>query len=642
MTNHDGNTVEEWTSKDVSAIFFMTKPSLPVHVYCLTQQPDLYLHELTKLGESGLASSTLSTPTKARVMAALQITNQNTTIIESFWKWANVSVVDLVKACQILDRPRLMRQLETRIASIEAAHPHVVSDQEDLCQDNDAEHATGNRRIHKQQSKHNRSHPIDKSERPHKRTRTRQVDAYRKELDNQRQLLVQDDHPQNIHNNKILYKAAHASSAVRELIGSASLTGALSKKIRRWARSTLTKDFLEFILLTGSFDVWKQLADYVHFRPNDFALDYFLKAVHGGELPEGSFVRGASALMATTSPEAMEEAFSKLAASHGPQLFRSYNFLRTQPRLLRNTTIAKKLAEKIPLSTAVWYMEELAQCSKKQVPSIVARRLREENWMEELAAAGDNKVQSFGKIVERVLTFQSAGWHEAANELLPAAETSLGALKEKWATGSFGMGFTLCIGDMSYSMTAAIQAATILSAMVSSCFEGELCFFDHVYHKSPIPKPSSAEDVLTICRKIRATGGTSLAAGLWPYFENKVKIDRIVMVTDEEENTPCQGFMFAPLLKKYKEEVYADVQLIVICVGKGDSSFRKSLERNWIEYKLMEIDEHRPDLSKFDSMLGQIAILASQMTLCKQKLSSDQQEGIAKNEEQPNNDFVLV
>ena len=638
MTNHDGNTVEEWTSKDVSAIFFMTKPSLPVHVYCLTQQPDLYLHELTKLGDSGLASSSLSTPTKARVMAALQITNQNTTIIESFWKWANVSVLDLVKACQILDRPRLMRQLETRIACIEAAHPHVVEDQEG----NDVQeqqHETDNRRIHKRRCRphnhrsKNNSNPADKeSERPHKRTRTRQVDVYRKELENQRQLLIQDDHPQNIHNNK-LYKAAHASSAVRELIGSASLTGALSKKIRRWARSTLTKDFLEFILLTGSWDVWKQLADYVHFRPNDFALDYFLKAVHGGELPEGSFVRGASALMATTSPEAMEEAFSKLAASHGPQLFRSYNFLRTQPRLLRNTTIANKLAEKIPLSTAVWYMEELAQSSKKQVPSIVARRLREERLMEELAAAGEKKVQSFGKIVERVLTFQAAGWHEAANELLPAAETSLGALKKKWATGSSGMGFTLCIGDMSYSMTAAIQTATILSAMVSSCFEGELCFFDHVYHKSPIPKPRSAEDVLTICRKIRATGGTSLAAGLWPYFENKMKIDRIVMVTDEEENTPCHGFMFAPLLKKYKEEVYADVQLIVICVGKGDSGFRKSLERNWIEYKLMEIDEHRPDLSKFDAMLGQIAILSTGIRPGEQKLFD---------EELPKDDFVLI
>jgi len=161
-------------------------------------------------------------------------------------------------------------------------------------------------------------------------------------------------------------------------------------------------------------------------------------------------------------------------------------------------------------------------------------------------------------------------------------------------------------------MTSAIQAATILAAMITTCFQGELCFFDHQHQTSPRPRPSTVSDVLQICQQIRASGGTSLAAALYPYYQSKTKIDRLVLVSDEEENSPSHGFMFAKLLRMYKDEVYDGVELIVICVNKGDEEFRRSLKRHGIECRQrLEIDGQRPDLSKFDSMLSQIALLSS-------------------------------
>lgn len=55
-----------------------------------------------------------------------------------------------------------------------------------------------------------------------------------------------------------------------------------------------------------------------------------------------------------------------------------------------------------------------------------------------------------------------------------------------------------------------------------------------------------------------------------PYYDQKSVFRRIVLVTDEEENTACRGTMFAPLLRKYRDEVSPEVELLVVGVGPGD------------------------------------------------------------------------
>jgi hypothetical protein len=83
------------------------------------------------------------------------------------------------------------------------------------------------------------------------------------------------------------------------------------------------------------------------------------------------------------------------------------------------------------------------------------------------------------------------------------------------------------------------------------------------------------------------------------------------MVTDEMENTRKNGFMFAPLLAQYMENVNPDVCLVIVCVGNGCPQFRKSLAFHGINYKVVQVDGARPDHAKFDALLGQLALLST-------------------------------
>jgi hypothetical protein len=87
-------------------------------------------------------------------------------------------------------------------------------------------------------------------------------------------------------------------------------------------------------------------------------------------------------------------------------------------------------------------------------------------------------------------------------------------------------------------------------------------------------------------------------------------MDMFVMVTDEEENTPKNGYNFASLLAAYKKKVNPDVSLVIVCVGQGDNRFRQDLANNGIDYKLVQVDGARPDHAKFDALLGQLALLS--------------------------------
>ena len=583
------DTEKSTMTKSLHGYFFMAKPCLHVHLHLFVTRQREYLETLKTICDTGVGAN-LSQPTKAHVLAVLHMTGQYK-IVDEFLK--HCDVVEITKAAQILDRPRRIKQLECRIANIEQAHPHLKEETQQL-EKSSPPKMIQSTKGYKTRGRAKRS-MMETKEPLETKKRKRQIDFYRSELKKQLILI------KGTHSSRLPCAEAHSNTAVCEIVASASLSGAFARKVRRFAH-VIKADFLEFILMSGSMEYWKTLADLVHFRPTDFALPYFLSAVHGGELPEGSFVEGMMMLCDAPDEELFDQ-FQALEKSHPQQLFQAFNYLRTQPRYLRSSKIAEIMATNIPVTTAISYLEELAQSSSK-VPGIVSRRLRQESWM----AESSKVTESFGKLLERILTFRSFRW-EVADDLMSAAERRLNALKETWADED-DHGLTVIFGDKSYSMESAIRAATIMAAMISTCFRGELSFFDHLFRRSPHTKPCTVKHVLDICQQIRASGATSLAAALWPFYDLKKKIDRIILVTDEQENTPCNGYMFAPLLRLYKDTVNKDVELVVICIDKGDNAFRISLDRNSIDCRRIEIDGIRPDLSKFDSMLSQIALLS--------------------------------
>lgn len=226
---------------------------------------------------------------------------------------------------------------------------------------------------------------------------------------------------------------------------------------------------------------------------------------------------------------------------------------------------------------------------------------------------------TYGKLVERILTFRRMGV-SFAPDLVPLADARLEDLKSFW-TGQQqleeeGSAKRMAVfGDASASMQTAIEAASIFASMVSVCFDAELSFFGADLVPSPHEKPQNVHEALEVSTKVRAAGGTSLAAALWPYYANRKKMDMFIMVTDEGENTKKEGYMFAPLLKKYRDEINPDVKLVVVRVGRGCIHFQNSLKVNEIAHKTVIVDGERPDHAKFDALLGQLALMASRKVI---------------------------
>ena len=627
----------------VASCFLASHPCQKLHVHLLVTEPQAYLEALETLTGKNILS-TLSQASKARILVALHATKQHAAL-DAFLPQCDV--IEVTKACEILDRPRLMRQIQAKIAKIESSHAHILeAKQEQECKQAD-NRRTGTR--------------VNTEEKPRRR-RKRKYDILQRRL---KELIAAQE--EENHTTETCHEA-HENTAVRELLDSASVSGALARKIRRWAQSKFSADLLEFIVMSGAMTVWTKLADLVHFNPKDFALPYFLTVAHGSPTPEGTFVHGMRQLMVAPQKD-LAESFAKLAAEHD-QMYKSYTFLRTVPRFLQEKAITALLAQHIPLGTAIWYLEELCgtagptfdsdipmpdnfadeedmlrralaasmgeSIDKAEADMVVAnilmeRLLQEASWMVE----DTSKVaSSFAKLVERILVARTIS-EDLADALMPAAKRRLEVLKETIVIKE-GTGKTAVFGDASESMQTAIKAATIFAALVSVGLGGELCFFSDRFMPSPHARPETVEQVLEITEKIRAKNCTNLAAALWHYYEKKIALARIVPVTDEWENEACHGYMFADLFRKYKDEVSPNVELVLVGVGEGSVQFQESLRRHNIDFKRIEIDERRPDLTKFDALLRQMALLSGVTAVTQHTATEDAQ--MANKEE----DFVVI
>jgi hypothetical protein len=546
---------------------------LRAHTQALKQNESEYLKELVA------QINTLSTAVKGTSLAALHLTGNHKAFNKTVQQW---DIASLYKMFTHLDAPRQANQLAKKIETIEREHPHLLQVEE-------AENVMVG-------SNSNKRRPDEVEEVPVKRKRHRKIDVFRKKHKEIKQELeghqckacrdIQDD------------------SVVLELIASASVSGSLARKLRMLWAPTLKPDYLEYVMLEmPKKTVWQFVADLAHFKPSDFTVPYFLADIFGESIPEDSFVHIMRKLMDAEDDD-LVATFRDMATTF-PQIYKSYAFLRTKNKLIHSKEIVELLAESIPVDTAIWYFEELYSVSKT-VPKILVKRMHESDFLGS-AATSDSKVFTYGKLLERLLTFQKLFERKRmAESLMDVAANRLDILKERYMDDTNKKAVAV-FGDASSSMTTAIEAAAIIASIVSTTLDGELSFFASGLVESPHKKPSSVEETLEICRKIRAHGCTSLAACLWPYYEQKKSMDTIVMVTDEHENTMCNGFQFADLFKKYKETINPNVVLVVVRVGAGSKSFQNSLERNGIEAKTVIIDNYRPDLTKFNGLVGQIA-----------------------------------
>jgi len=259
------------------------------------------------------------------------------------------------------------------------------------------------------------------------------------------------------------------------------------------------------------------------------------------------------------------------------------------------------LAESMPLDEAIWWYHELV-CPKAE--AAIQRRLEADSKSVMKALKAGRQNTAYGKLMERMLFFRESKT-AFAPQLLPHAESML---KEHKLNAS---GLRLVVaGDASGSMEVAIKSSTILGSLLSLALDANLIFFNEEVIKAPC-QPRSALDVLKIVEAVPAKGATSMAAALWPYYKNKMKFDIFILVSDEGENQKFNGYSFAELWEKYLEEINpkAQVQLVSFLRAGVRGAIKDRLNALRIEAQQHRLDPDRPDTSKFDAILGQVALV---------------------------------
>ena len=97
------------------------------------------------------------------------------------------------------------------------------------------------------------------------------------------------------------------------------------------------------------------------------------------------------------------------------------------------------------------------------------------------------------------------------------------------------------MGDRSGSMDIAIRTSTIIASILTAITNARLVFFN-TQNMEPDRMPSNIEEVLEMALSIEADAATSPAASLYPFYEKKEVVKTFIIVTDEEENEPFEGY----------------------------------------------------------------------------------------------------
>lgn len=441
---------------------------------------------------------------------------------------------------------------------------------------------------------------------------------------------------------------------------------------------------LEFDLLFYAGGPWKGLCDLTHTKPDDWKVPYFQSVVHGAAAPAGTLLADVETMNKETLPGLLEKY---------QLLRESFSHIRLKlPASERDERCNSALAEHMPLADALWYYEELRGVEtgyggrvslrgESKVDEIIKRRLEAGELI-----GGKMKTDNFGKLCERLLKFKQLETqrHIAAfwPLLMPLADKMLEELKarrlalvrgsgprtlQELAAGSLheagGVEALAAVpeavvesvptapalriavlGDASASMQTAINSATIIGAMMSAIFEAELVFFNNKAFKSSIPMPGTTSDVLAVTEEVRANCSTSPAAALYEFYKRKQKIDIFLCVTDEQENTgydgrSCWGGMgrnsessFAGLFAKYLAEVHPSAKMSFVSFLRGPTdagAMVSDLKARGIEAAQMRMDGERPDLSKFDGIVGSVMLQAQQQLETQQGEKREREEQTA-------------
>jgi len=134
---------------------------------------------------------------------------------------------------------------------------------------------------------------------------------------------------------------------------------------------------------------------------------------------------------------------------------------------------------------------------------------------------------------------------------------------------------TALLVDRSGSMEHAIEVGKRLAALVSGIAEARL----HVYAFDTVPYPIQAagtalSDWERAFRHIKAGGGTSIGCALEALRLKKQRVEQVIIVTDEGENTAPY---FANVYEAYQRDLSAAPEVVIVKIGQATDYLERSL-----------------------------------------------------------------
>jgi len=136
---------------------------------------------------------------------------------------------------------------------------------------------------------------------------------------------------------------------------------------------------------------------------------------------------------------------------------------------------------------------------------------------------------------------------------------------------------TALLIDKSSSMESAIEVGKRIAALISGITEAEL--FVYAFDTLPYPVKASGNqlsDWEKAFQHIKASGATSIGATLEAMRLRKQRVEQIIVVTDEGENTAPY---FAPAYEAYQRDLMLEPSVLVVKVGYA---------YDWLERRLQE------------------------------------------------------
>jgi hypothetical protein len=139
---------------------------------------------------------------------------------------------------------------------------------------------------------------------------------------------------------------------------------------------------------------------------------------------------------------------------------------------------------------------------------------------------------------------------------------------------------TALLVDRSGSMEHAIEVGKQLAALISGIAEAEL--FVYAFDTVPYPiqaKGTELSDWERAFQHIKAGGGTSLGCALEALRLKKQRVEQIILVTDEGENTAPY---FANVYDAYQRDLSVAPGVVIVKIGRASDYVERSLREKQV------------------------------------------------------------